>query len=242
MTAFEKIAAANPNCSILLLCDHASPALPETYKNLGLDREALKTHIAYDIGAALVTRRLAAHFGATAILGKWSRLLVDLNRGPHDPELMVKESDGKVIPGNCTAGPEERSRRIHQFHEPYHQAVSGEIDRIGPKAVIFSLHSFTPSLNGVQRPWEVGVIWDKDRRLAAALMERLSEYGFIWGENEPYAGALEDDCLTRHGTKRGMPNVLIEIRQDLLATDNMSEAFADRLFPVLKSAVAGLEK
>ena len=241
VTAFEHIAARDLGATVVLLCDHASAALPAPYGTLGLEPSALETHIAYDIGAAFVTRRLAARFRCAALLGRWSRLLVDLNRGPDDPSFMVKESDGRAVPDNCSAGPEEVKRRIREFHEPYHQAIARELDRVGPNAAIVSVHSFTPSLNGVYRPWEVGVIWDKDRRLAGSLMARLSEHGFIWGDNEPYAGALEDDCLTRHGTRRGLPNVLVEIRQDLLASGSLAADFAERLYPVLESAVHDME-
>jgi predicted N-formylglutamate amidohydrolase len=168
--------------------------------------------------------------------------LVDLNRGPRDPELMVKESDGCTIPGNCGVKREEKDRRIRDFHEPYHHAIERELDRIGRKASIISIHSFTPSLNGVRRPWQVGVVWDKDHRLADPLIMRLTQHGFICGDNEPYAGALEDDCLTRHGTGRGIPNVLVEIRQDLLASRKSADDFADRLHPVFKLALEDMDQ
>jgi predicted N-formylglutamate amidohydrolase len=241
VAAFELIAAQDPASKVLFLCDHASAALPEGYGSLGLDPSELETHIAYDIGASWVARRLAGAFGAALILGRWSRLLVDLNRGPCDPSMMANESDGRTIPANRGAGVDEVERRIREFHQPYHEAIERELDRLGPKSAIFSIHSFTPSLNGVTRPWEVGVIWDKDGRLAVPLMEKLSAHGFIWGNNEPYSGALEEDCLTRHGTRRSLPNVLIEIRQDLLATRAQAEAFAERLYPVLREALDAME-
>src|SRR3954465_9387721 len=128
MTAFEHIAARNPDANLLLLCDHAAAALPEEMGGLGLDPGLFQTHIAYDIGAATVTRALAARFGAAALLGAWSRLLIDLNRGADDPTLVMKLSDGSLIPGNRDAGPEEIARRIRDFHEPYHQAITKELD------------------------------------------------------------------------------------------------------------------
>ena len=158
MTAFELIPAADPAASLLLLCDHAAAGLPPEYGLLGLDPGLFKTHIAYDIGAAQVTRALAARFKAAAVLGAWSRLLIDLNRGADDPTLVMKLSDGSIIPGNYAAGPEEVARRIRDFHEPYHNAITVELDRIGPKAAIISIHSFTPSWKGKARPWEVGVL------------------------------------------------------------------------------------
>jgi predicted N-formylglutamate amidohydrolase len=242
MTAFEHVPAQDPASTLLLLCDHASAALPEGYDRLGLDPALFRTHIAYDIGAAFVTRALAARFGAAALLGRWSRLLIDLNRGPDDPTLVMKLSDGSLIPGNRHADAAEVERRLHQFHEPYHQAITAELDRIGPRASIISIHSFTPSWKGVARPWEVGVLWDADRRLAGPLMARLSQHAFAWGDNEPYSGALENDCLNRHGTKRGLPHVLIEVRQDLIADEKPAQAFAQRLFFVLEAALGDMER
>jgi predicted N-formylglutamate amidohydrolase len=247
MTAFEHVPARDGNSTLLLLCDHAAAALPEGYGRLGLDPALFATHIAHDIGAATVTRRLAERFGAAALLGRWSRLLIDLNRGTDDPTLVMKLSDGSVIPGNRAAGPEEVARRIRDFHAPYHDAVTRELDRIGrlphsKGAAIVSIHSFTPAWKGVPRPWEIGVLWDKDARLARPLMQRLTQHAMIWGDNEPYSGALENDCLNRHGTRRGLPHVLVEIRQDLIGTDALAEGFADRLYPVLDAALSDMER
>jgi predicted N-formylglutamate amidohydrolase len=279
MTAFEHIPARDAASPLLLLCDHASAALPEGYGRLGLDPALFETHIAHDIGAAQVTRTLAGHFGAAAVLGRWSRLLVDLNRGADDPTLVMKLSDGSIIPGNRAAGPDEIARRIRDFHAPYHAAITAELDRIeaflpcaresaqagegeggvqpspnvaGPRAsegrrgqsraAIISIHSFTPAWKGQARPWEVGVLWDKDRRLAGPLMSRLSQHAFVWGDNEPYSGALENDCLSRHGTRRGLAHVLVEIRQDLIGTDADARSFAHKLAFVLSAALGDMER
>jgi len=242
MPAFEHIPARDTASRLLLLCEHASAALPQGYDRLGLAPALFETHIAYDIGAAQVTRALAGHFGAAAVLGRWSRLLVDLNRGADDPTLVMKLSDGSVIPGNREAGPEEIARRIGDFHAPYHAAVSAELDRLGAGAAIVSIHSFTPVWKGQPRPWEVGVLWDKDRRLAGPLMSRLSQHAFVWGDNEPYSGALENDSLNRHGTRRGLAHVLVEIRQDLIGTDADAQSFAHKLSFVLSAALADMER
>lgn len=242
MTAFEHVPARDAGANLLLLCDHASAALPDAYGRLGLDPALFEAHIASDIGAATVTRALAARFGAAALLGRWSRLLIDLNRGADDPTLVMKLSDGSIIPGNREAGPDEIARRIRDFHAPYHDAVTAELDRIGPKAAIISIHSFTPAWKGKARPWEVGVLWDKDRRLAGPLMQRLTQHAMVWGDNEPYSGALENDCLNRHGTRRGLPHVLVEIRQDLIGTEAMAEDFAARLAFVLEAALGDMER
>ena len=240
MTAFEHIPSASGASPLLFLCDHASAALPAGMAGLGLAAELFQTHIAYDIGAAQVTRALAGRFGAAAVLGSWSRLLIDLNRGVDDPTLVMQLSDGSIIPGNRNIGSHEVERRIREFHVPYHEVITRELDRIGPNAVIISIHSFTPLWKGQKRPWEVGVLWDNDKRLAGPLMARLSQHAFLWGDNEPYSGALENDCLNRHGTQRGLPHVLIEIRQDLIGNDADAGEFAHRLGPVLDAALGDM--
>ena len=230
--AFEAIAGNGP---LLLLCDHASSALPPG--GLGLEPALLSTHIAYDIGAAAVTRALAKAYGAPALLGSWSRLLIDLNRGPDDPTLVMKLSDGSIIPGNARVDAAEVARRIARFHAPYHAAIAAQLDLIGPDAVLVSMHSFTPSWKGRRRQWEVGVLYDRDRRLAQPLMARLAQAGFSVGDNEPYSGALEGDTLWRHGTCRGLPHVLIEMRQDLVGSDGQAQDFALRLKPILDAGL-----
>lgn len=228
---------------MVLLCDHAANAVPERYGTLGLGPELLATHIAYDIGAAEVVRRLSEQFAAPAILGRWSRLLIDLNRGEDDPTLVMKLSDGAIIPGNREVGPEEAARRIREFHAPYHAAIAQEIARIlasGQVPVMVSLHSFTPRWKGKKRKWEIGVLWDRDGRLAQPLMARLEAAGFVVGNNEPYSGALENDCLYRHGTVNGFPHALIEIRQDLIANETASRGMADKLHRIIDAALADM--
>jgi len=240
--AFTAIAAAQ-NSPLLFLCDHASNRLPAGTGNLGLAPDLFDTHIAYDIGAAGVTRALAQAYGAAAVLGAWSRLLIDLNRGEDDPTIVMKLSDGSIIPGNRAVDRAEVARRIAAFHAPYHDAITAEIERIQKAAavpVLISMHSFTPAWKGTPRRWEVGVLWDRDGRLAKPLMARLAEAGFTVGDNEPYDGALDGDTLNRHGTCRGLPHVLIEMRQDLIADEAAATAFASRLKPVLDAALSDM--
>ena len=175
-----------------------------------------------------------------AVLGRWSRLLIDLNRGADDPTLVMELSDGSIIPGNRATDSTEIARRITDFHRPYHDAIARQIDRLGAPTLL-SFHSFTPSWKSRPRPWDVGVLWDKDGRLARPLMKRLEEAGFVVGDNEPYSGALEGDTLNLHGTRRGLPHVLIEMRQDLIADDGKARTFAARLKPVLDAALADME-
>jgi predicted N-formylglutamate amidohydrolase len=226
---------------LLLLCDHASGALPPAYGGLGLEPALFATHIARDIGAAAVTSAWASHFRASAVLAAWSRLLIDLNRGEDDPTLVMKLSDGSIIPGNRNVDAAEIAGRIAQFHVPYHAAIAAEIVRLGKPALV-SVHSFTPVWKGQARPWEIGILWDRDDRLAAPLMRVLREAGFVVGDNEPYSGALENDTLNRHGAKNGLPHVLIEIRQDLVGNDGAAIAFAGRLRPLLAAALEKMQE
>jgi len=175
-------------------------------------------------------------------LGGASRLLIDLNRGADDPTLVMKLSDGSIIPGNRKAGAEEVARRLARFHAPYHAAIREQIARIGLKAILISIHSFTPAWKGVKRLWDVGVLYGRDDRLARPLMNGLRAAGFTVGDNEPYTGALEGDTLDVHGTRTGHANVLIEIRQDFLASEAMAKAFAERLRPILDGALAEMER
>jgi predicted N-formylglutamate amidohydrolase len=239
---FER--SGDGSAPILFLCDHASNALPAAFGTLGLDPSLFETHIARDIGAAEVTRALAAAFDARAVLARWSRLLIDLNRGEDDPTLVMKLSDGSIIPGNAGTSEAEVANRIARFHAPYHAAIAGDIDALRAKGAVpalVSVHSFTPAWKGVRRPWEIGVLWDRDGRLARPLIAECARAGFAVGDNEPYSGELENDCLYRHGTMRGLPHVLIEIRQDLIADPATARAFAARLAPLLERALAAAE-
>jgi len=227
---------------LLFLCDHASNAVPPPYGDLGLSKAPFQTHIAYDIGAADVAIALAKAYGAAALLGGVSRLLIDLNRGPGDPTLVMKLSDGNIIPGNRGADDAEVAKRLQQFHAPYHAAIRQQMARIGEKAILISIHSFTPTWKSVARPWDVGVLYGRDGRLAVPLMKHLAASGFAVGDNEPYTGALEGDTLDTHGTKTGHANVLIEIRQDFLTDADKARAMAARLKPVLDASLAEMER
>ncbi|BCW88101.1 hypothetical protein sos41_12390 [Alphaproteobacteria bacterium SO-S41] len=218
--AFERVPGPTA-APLLFLCDHASNAVPAAYGDLGLDHAQFARHIAWDIGAANLTRALAGTFAAPALLGKWSRLLIDLNRGPDDPTIVMKISDGALIPRNAAASVDDVAYRIARYHAPYHAAIKAAIDAslaAGVAPSLVSMHSFTPAWKGTPRPWHVGVLWDEDPRLAVPLIEAFrAEPGLVVGDNEPYHGRLEDDTMWTHGTMRGLPHALIEIRQDLIA-------------------------
>jgi len=243
--AFE---AFNPqgDPAIILVCDHASNFIPPEYAALGLPAGRLETHIAWDIGAAAVTRTMAGALGAPAILGTHSRLLVDLNRGEDDPTLVMKLSDGAIIPGNAMADEAEIRQRTRRYYHPYHDAVSSLIAGArsrGMAPVIVSIHSFTPEWKGKPRPWHVGVLWSRrDARLSCRLLEVLrAEPDLCVGDNQPYSGELEGDCMDRHALAQGLPHVLIELRQDLICDDAGASAWGTRLVPLLRKAIAGMK-
>lgn len=223
---------------LVLVADHAGRAIPEEYGLLGLPASEFDRHIAYDIGIEAVTRRLAAATGAPAIMARFSRLLIDPNRGEDDPTLIRQLYDGTVVPGNYPMAAAEREKRIERFHAPYHDAVSALVASVaaqsGMPPFIFSIHSFTPRMQGRERPWHVGVLWDSDPRAPLPLMEALRRHeGLVVGDNEPYDGALRGDTMFRHAIVNGFAHALIEIRQDLIADDEGAAQWAARLAPIL---------
>jgi predicted N-formylglutamate amidohydrolase len=204
--------------------------------------EELERHIAYDIGAAMVTRTMARAMGAPAVLSTFSRLLIDPNRGPDDPTLVMKLSDGAIVPGNRDADDAEVERRLERFYRPYDREVGKAIEAslaAGIAPVIVSMHSFTPFWKGVARPWHVTVLWDSDPRLPRPLLAALEAEGdVVVGDNEPYDGALAGDTISRHATRRGLSNALIEVRQDLITTESGAKAWGERLARVIAPIAA----
>lgn len=234
--AFE-IIPGDLDTGCILLGDHATNRLPAQYGSLGLGAEAFRRHIAYDIGIEPLTRALAARLDAPAVMSRFSRLLIDPNRGEDDPTLIMKISDGAIIPGNHPIGDEEWNRRIALFHRPYHQAISDMIAAVAGKTgrapLVLSLHSFTPFWKGVPRPWHAGVLWDADPRAPVRLIEALADMpDVVTGDNEPYDGALRGDTMYRHCMRAGIPHLLLEVRQDLIDDQAGVDAWCARLAPV----------
>jgi predicted N-formylglutamate amidohydrolase len=228
---------------IVLLGDHAMRHLPAGHGSLGLPPEQLGRHIAYDIGIEWLTRALSRHLGAPAVMATFSRLLIDPNRGLVDPTLIRQIYDHTVIAGNYPLADDERQQRIERYHHPYHQAVAAMIaqssEAAGAPPLVISLHSFTPSLHGVPRPWHVGILTDTDRRAADPLLALLGqERDLTIGDNQPYDGALPGDTMFTHCTSKGIAHALVEIRQDLIATRQSAEQWATRLAPMLDAVNA----
>jgi len=199
---------------ILLLCDHASNRVPEGIE-LGVTPEQLKLHIALDVGAEPLTRALAESLRAPAILATVSRLVIDLHREPEHPGLIPAVSDGHVIPGNSKT---DAVVRIERFHKPYHEALARLVDRTEPR-LLAAIHSFTKRLETapVDRPWEVGILYNQDDRAARIAIDLLAAEGLVVGDNQPYSGKLLNATLNRHGEGRGIPYLAIEVRNDLIA-------------------------
>ncbi len=233
------IEGAERNSRWLITCDHASNLVPpDLGASLGLPPEDMARHIAYDIGAAGVARALGAALGAPVICSNFSRLVIDPNRGEDDPTLLMRLYDGSVIPANRHADAAERERRLAAYHRPYHAALEALAVR-RDDTVIVSVHSFTRQLRGrPMRPWHIGILHAWDRRLSDPLIALLdAEPDLAVGRNQPYPGHLPGDAVDRHGLKHGRQNTLIELRNDLITTDEAQAAWGTRLAPLLEEAL-----
>jgi predicted N-formylglutamate amidohydrolase len=227
---------------ILLVCDHASRTVPRALASLGLDDDMLSRHIAWDIGAAQLTRRLADRLGAPAVLAGYSRLVIDLNRQPGDPQSILAASDGVVVPGNVGLTTAAQEARAEAFHWPYHHAVDqafARLRRAGPEPLFFSVHTFTPSLGGEDRQWDLGVLWNRDPRIAVPLIEMLRETASLHvGDNQPYSGKDIAYTLNLHAGAAGLAHCAIEVRQDHCESEADLERFADLLSRALDRILA----
>ncbi|WP_298435866.1 N-formylglutamate amidohydrolase [uncultured Jannaschia sp.] len=228
----------------VVTCDHASNRVPRSVAggDLGLPASDMARHIAWDVGAAGVTRALAGMLDGPAVLSDFSRLVIDPNRGEDDPTLVMRLYDGTIIPANRHLAPAERERRLAAFHRPYHDALTGLLAaRRDP--VICSIHSFTPQLRGrPPRPWQIGILFAGDRRLADPLIARLrGEPDLLVGENEPYTGHLPGDAMDRHAIVHGRLHVLIELRNDLISDEDGQREWAARIAPHLTAALEDVE-
>jgi predicted N-formylglutamate amidohydrolase len=229
----------------LLTCDHGGRAIPRQLGQLGLAEPDTLRHIAWDIGIAELGRLLSRRLNAALILQTYSRLVIDCNRDPTVSSSIPEISEETPIPGNRAISEAARAARIRAIFRPYHDRIATALDRRQADrraTVLVALHSFTPVFIGVARPWHVGVLYNRDRRLAHPLLARLRAEGDLTvGDNEPYRVTdLSDYTVPIHGERRGLPHIEIEIRQDLIAEPAGQAAWAERLARLLPAAYAEL--
>ena len=234
-------AILNPDAivPVLLVCDHASNRFPQSLGTMGLDYLDRVSHVALDIGASAVAEALADNLGATAVLCQYSRLIVDCNRNLIDESAFLNYGDGVEIPGNHSLQNHEKERRASEIYWPYHNAIKDQIVRLkkhGINPVVISIHSFTPVINGNDREWEMGVLWDKDLATAEIFLTRLVEAGYLVGDNKPYSGMdPEDFTIDYHAESIGLPHVGIEISQNLINHDDGVERVSNTLKEIIST-------
>lgn len=223
---------------LLLICEHASPYIPQEYAHLGLAPEDRLRHIAWDIGAAELARQLSGLLNAPLFLAGYSRLLIDCNRPPGVPSSIPARSEDTDIPGNRDLSPDEVARRTSMYFTPFQARIATFLNtRMAARkpSLIIGIHSFTPVFRGERRIWHAGVLYRDAVKLGARLMAQLSaDPALIIGDNEPYRIELEEDyTVPVHGDARGIPAALIEVRQDLLGDAAGIAEWAARLAPIL---------
>ncbi len=223
---------------VLLVCDHAGRAFPRHMNLLGLDPSVLDKHVAWDIGSRRVGELLAERLDATAVQSNYSRLIVDCNRQLYDATAFVPVSDGIGVPGNQAITDREKWLRVRSFYWPYHNAITRQIQRLsagGKTPAVISVHSCTPVFDRIVRPWHIGVLWDRDPRIARPLLDRLETMPDVCeGDNEPYSGRHPHDfTIDFHAEPDGLPHVGIEIRQDLIDSEEGARHWAGLLGSVL---------
>ncbi|MBC8038312.1 MAG: N-formylglutamate amidohydrolase [Rhizobiales bacterium] len=233
-----EIVNENGGSDLVLICEHASNHIPAEYAGLGLGATDLNRHIAWDIGAAAVTRALAARLDAPAFLGTYSRLLIDLNRPPGVPTSIPERSESTDIPGNSGLPDAERKRRGDIIFAPFHSRIAEHLsarERAGRASRIVAMHSFTPVFFGKMRPWHAGVLYDSSRAFGETVISGLRRDSALNVEpNVPYViGRDHDYAVLVHGHDRGYPSILIEVRQDLLENNEGIAEWTARLAEAL---------
>jgi predicted N-formylglutamate amidohydrolase len=225
---------------LLVLCDHAGNHIPPDYADLGLLRRELARHIAWDPGAGGVAQALARELDCPLLLGVHSRLLVDLNRAHDDASLILAESDDTFVPGNLTISDAERGSRVARFHAPYHARIDAHLDGLvahGLRPTVIAVHSFNPVMAGVPRPWQVGVLWKLAREPVAKVIDWFAADGWQVGDNQPYDGRIAMGwTLDHHAIGRGLPHIMFELRNDMIASGDTQQAWAGRLARALRES------
>lgn len=231
----------------LIICDHSSKRVPRALKGLGIKKSDLHRHIGWDIGTEEVGRYLSKALDMPAVLAGYSRLVVDLNRAPDHSECMVEESDHTRIPANAGLPAAAKKQRLKEIFWPYHNQITRHIDRGVKKRqapLLLAVHSYTPEMNNVKRPWHIAILWNKQEKIAKKVIAaiRKNNPGFLVGENEPYTlknERFKGSTIWRHAEERGLPYVFVEFRQDLIDTREKAaqwaEIFIQALQPVFES-------
>jgi predicted N-formylglutamate amidohydrolase len=231
----------------LIVCDHASHVIPESLGDLGVAPAHRYEHIAWDIGAAVMARRLAERLDAPAVLAGFSRLVVDCNRYLDDPSAFVHTSDQVAVPGNIAMTDSERAQRVAQIYRPYHNAIDDALERFdeaGVTPAVIAVHTMTAQMRGRElRPQQFTMCWARDDRMALPVMDRLRAPGdIVVGDNLPYGMDLgEDYTVPEHAMRRGLPHLQYEVRQDLVTADDDAVAWADRIYDACADLVADPE-
>lgn len=232
------IVNAESRSPIVLVCEHASHHIPDAYAGLGLDAEAARSHAAWDPGAGAVAEAMSAHLNAPLVRSNVSRLVYDCNRPPESRTAIRETSEVYDIPGNRNLSAEDRAYRIDTVYRPFQEALRKTMAPREP-GVLVTIHSFTPVYHGKFREVELGILHDRDARLADAMLaDAVRHSDLVVRRNEPYAprdGVTH--TLAEHALPRGWPNVMLEIRNDLIGTPARQERIARHLSALLISAL-----
>ena len=231
---------------VVIVCDHASNRIPKKLGTLGLSAAERKMHIAWDPGTAHIGRYLAKKLNAPVLLANYSRLVVDLNRGPDNAECMRDVSDHVKIPGNRRLTRTAQNQRLDALYQPYHDEIARLMDSVlerGEVPLLLSIHSFTPQMEGFDRPWQIGVMWNREKTLSKKLIANLKRdnKGWMIGDNQPYSLKNHNggkSTIARHGEDRKLPCLIVEFRQDLVGksraqAERMAARFLKSLLPIL---------
>lgn len=240
-----RIENAKGSAPVLIICDHASNRVPQVLNNVGLSKADLAKHIAWDPGTEVIGEYMSEKLDAAAVFATYSRIVVDVNRGERSPECMREVSDHIVVPGNQKLTAAEKRQRLDEIFWPYHRTLSAQIKAQRKKGIvpmIVSLHSFTPEMDGYKRPWEIGVLWNKEEGIARRVVDNLRAQnpGMVVGENEPYTlkqANLSKNTIKTHAEDTGLPYIIVEFRQDLVATKRdalkWGRIFLEAIAPIL---------
>jgi len=242
----EVLRAGAPS-PFFLTCEHAGHVIPKRLGTLGVGPGDLERHITYDIGAAAVARSLSQRLDAHLVLQTYSRLVVDCNRSPDAEDFIVTVSEDTQIPGNHEITEQQAKARADEIFHPYHDTITAALDEREASeriTVLVAVHSCTPIFHGVSRPWHVGVLHEHDPRFAMILLDLLEGEGHLCvGDNQPYYMTSDKDyAVPVHGQNRGLPHVELEIRQDLLASTEGQEEWAEFLAGIMREALGRMRE